>query len=293
MKIELKTNKKLFNNFFMHKEKGENIILGGGDGSARLEILLQFFLYMVKNNLIDKNSVFVDLVSYQSVPIKIQRVLNNYLTNFNHKDLVVFNPTLNNKVNIFNQINFNDHFQKNLLNKHKIFLMPCLEKTRLEYKEFIISQFFNYLKSLPINEGKEIPIFVDNLSDFQDKHFQEYSKIMKTVNEKGYFFINSTYGMFNMHNFENNFQILKDSHKHFFMAHSQINLNNKFVENIKFKEKLNNIQAGQFYYLKDFKLQNINTLKFKDYLEAEPRINENMIYTSGEDLYLSNKIQQF
>ena len=50
MKIELKKNKKLFNNFFMYKEKGENIILGGGDGSARLEILLQFFLYMVKNN---------------------------------------------------------------------------------------------------------------------------------------------------------------------------------------------------------------------------------------------------
>ena len=89
MKIELKTNKKLFNNFFMYKEKGENIILGGGDGSARLEILLQFFLYMVKNNLIDKNSVFVDLVSYQSVPIKIQRVQREGLIpssqNFNKK----------------------------------------------------------------------------------------------------------------------------------------------------------------------------------------------------------------
>ena len=293
MKIELKKDKKIFNKFFIEKEKGENIILGGGDGSARIEILFQFFLYMTKKNIIDKNSVFIDFVNYQVIPIQMQAILNHYLTNFNKKDFVIFNPLLKNKINIFNQIKFNEDFQKNLLNKHKLFLMPCLEKSSFEYRDFIISQVFNYLKSLPNNEGKEIPIFVNHLSDFQDKHFQEYNEIMKTVNKKGYFFINSTYGMFNMHNFENNFQILKDSHKHFFMAHSQVNLNNKFVKNIKFKEKLNNIQAGQFYYLKDFKLQNNDTLKFKDYLEVKPEINENMIYTSGEELYLSNKIQDF
>ena len=292
MKIQLKTNKKIFNNFFMHKEKGENIILGGGDGSARLEILLQFFLYMAKNNLIDKNSVFVDFVNYQIIPAKIQGALNNYLTNFNHKDLVIFNPRLNNNINIFNQINFNEYFQKSLLNKHNIFLMPCLERIRLEYKEFIISQFFNYLKSLPVNKGKEIPIFVHHLSNFQDKHFQEYSEIMKTLNKKGYFFINSTYGMFNIHNFENNFKILKDSHKHFFMANSQVNLNNQFVKNIKFKEKLNNIKAGEFYYLKDFELKNNNTLKFEEYLNSE-LYERKLIYTSGEELYLIHKIQEF
>lgn len=247
---------------------------------------------MVKNNIIDKNSFFIDFVNNKSIPIKIQTTLNHYLTNFNHKDLVIFSPILNNSVNIFNQINFNNNFQKILLNKHKLFLMPCLEKTQLEYKEFLISQFFNYLKSLPINEGKEIPIFVDNLSDFKDKNFQEYSEIMKIVNKKGYFFINSTYGMFNIHNFENNFQILKDSHKHFLIAHSEVNLNNKFIENIKFKKELNKIHAGEFYYLKDFKLKSNNTLRFKEYLNYEI-YEKKLIYTSGEDLYFVDKIQQF
>ena len=292
MKIQLKTNKKIFNNFFIHKEKGENIILGGGDGSGRTEILLHFFLYMVKNNIIDKNSVFVDFLHNQSIPMKIQTTLSKNLQDFNYKDFIIFNPAFKKNFNIFNDIKFNDSFQKKILNKHKLFLMPCLEKSIFEYRDFIISQFFNYLKSLPNNEGKEIPIFVDHLTDFQDKHFQEYSEIMKTVNKKGYFFINSTYGMFNIHNFENNFQILKDSHKHFFIAHSQLNLNNKFIENIKFKKRLNDIQSGEFYYLKDFELKINDTLNFKEHLNHE-LYEENLIYTSGEELYLTNKIQSF
>tara|TARA_Y100000034_G_scaffold136034_1_gene210405 strand:+ start:23249 stop:24127 length:879 start_codon:yes stop_codon:yes gene_type:complete len=292
MKIQLKTNKKIFNNFFMHKEKGENIIIGGGDGSGRTEILLQFFLYMVKNNIIDKNSVFIDFVNNNSIPIKIQTILSNYALDFNHKDFIIFSPTFKNNVNIFNNIKFNDGFQKKLLNKHKFFLMPCLEKSIYEYKKNSISQFFNYLKSLPNNEGKEIPIFVDHLSDFKYQDFKEYSEIMKTVNNKGYFFINSTYGMFNIFDFEKSFQVLKDSHKHFLMAHSQINLDNNFIKHINFKEALNNIESCDFYYLKDFELQSNHTLHLKDFFNSE-LYGDKLIYTSGEELYLSNKIQEF
>jgi hypothetical protein len=114
---------------------------------------------------------------------------------------------------------------------------------------------------------------------------------MKKTNEKGYFFITATYGMFNYHNFEKNFSLMKDNHKHILMAHSQINLNNDFMKDISLKNKLNNISPCNFYYLKDFVLQHKRVMHFPfdipDYLEQLPE------YVRQTDLLTKLKIKNF
>ncbi len=235
------------------KEEKENILFGGGDGSGRSETLrmmiyellsekqISNFLYF---NFLGDNSAFYrtaeTLEPFGLINEKNKLYIYNFLTRLNTNNT--------NTTQYFMTKKAIDNMKTDLSKKNSVFLFPQIEK-------YFIQSFFDILEALPKNTGKEIPIITDNISCFKLDDFINYSKLMKEVNNKGYFFINSIYGMFNLYSFEDSFNILKNDHSHILMANSQINLDNRYMKNIKLEKKLNYIEPGHFYYFKDLKLE--------------------------------------
>lgn len=235
------------------KEEKENILFGGGDGSGRSETLrmmiyellsekqISNFLYF---NFLGDNSAFYrtaeTLEPFGLINEKNKLYIYNFLTRLNTNNT--------NTTQYFMTKKAIDNMKTDLSKKNSVFLFPQIEK-------YFIQSFFDILEALPKNTGKEIPIITDNISCFKLDDFINYSKLMKEVNNKGYFFINSIYGMFNLYSFEYSFNILKNDHSHILMANSQINIDNKYMKNIQLGKKLNHIEPGHFYYFKDLKLE--------------------------------------
>ncbi|MBM26156.1 MAG: hypothetical protein CL760_10835 [Chloroflexi bacterium] len=235
------------------KEEKENILFGGGDGSGRSETLrmmiyellsekqISNFLYF---NFLGDNSAFYrtaeTLEPFGLINEKNKLYIYNFLTRLNTNNT--------NTTQYFMTKKAIDNMKTDLSKKNSVFLLPPIEK-------YFIQSFFDILEALPKNTGKEIPIITDNISCFKLDDFINYSKLMKKVNNKGYFFINSIYGMFNLYSFEDSFNILKNDHSHILMANSQINIDNKYMKNIQLGKKLNHIEPGHFYYFKDLKLE--------------------------------------
>jgi hypothetical protein len=243
------------------KEEKENVLFGGGDGSGRSETLrmimyellsekqISNFLYF---NFLGDNSAFFwtadRLESCDLINEKNKLYAYNFLTNFN-----IFNTKIPQHPMTQKAI---DNMKTDLSKKNSVFLYPAIgNMVSKEIEKYFIQSFFDILEALPNNTGKEIAIITDNLSCFRLDDFIKYSKLMKEVNNKGYFFINSTYGMFNLYSFEDSFNILKNDHSHILMANSQINIDNRYMKNIKLGKKLNHIEPGYFYYFKDLKLE--------------------------------------
>ena len=199
------------------------------------------FLYF---NFLGDNSAFnrtaETLEPFGLINDKIKLYIYNFLTRLNTNNT--------NTTQYFMTKKAIDNMKTDLSKKNSVFLFPQIEK-------YFIQSFFDILEALPKNTGKEIPIITDNISCFKLDDFINYSKLMKEVNNKGYFFINSIYGMFNLYSFEYSFNILKNDHSHILMANSQINIDNKYMKNIQLGKKLNHIEPGHFYYFKDLKLE--------------------------------------
>ena len=293
MKIKL-TNKKnsIFNKtLIINKERGENIIIGGGDGSGRSEMLNNLLYELIFQKHIHKSSIYINFIGDTSQYRKIINCLNEFNL-IKKNDFFLLNSLSTDAYSQFNKLDFKSSLlQDYFTNKHLILLTHSMEKSSTVLQDTMNNKVYELLDNLPENKGAEIPIIIDNISYFKDHHFKKHMETMQNLNKKGYFFINSTYGMFNIHNFDKNFPLLKDNHKHFLMAHSQINLNNQFMKDIKLKIPLNNIHVGEYYYFKDFVLKNKKPMKFpyKDicFLEKMPEL------VSQEDILRKLKIQNF
>ncbi len=79
MKIKLKDKKKLFKKLILNKEKKENILFIGTIGSGHKEFMFSLFDIMKKENLINKRSIFIDLLDYPYYILKWYSIIqNNY-----------------------------------------------------------------------------------------------------------------------------------------------------------------------------------------------------------------------
>ena len=274
MHIKLETGNRFFKKtILLKKNKGENIIFGGGDGSGRSECLNMLFREMILGNYIDKSSIYINLLGDQSAFFKNASLLSesNLL---NENNLIAFESFTNEGLNGFIENDFkNSALQSLLIDKHVYLAMFALEKVGPKHKSVIYNKIYDLIGNLPINKYKEIPIFIDNISDFEDDDFNKYRELVNLGNKKGYFFVTSTCGMFNLKNFYLNFKILKGLHQHFLIARSHLNLDNKFVKHIAFKKKIDDLCPGEFYYLKNFKLENKLPLRFRFY---SPELLDNM-----------------
>lgn len=236
----------------IEKKEKENIIVGGGDGSGRSSVLFDFL-----NDLLNEKQInsFIFL-NFEGSSVFLENI-NSLLTHHGkEKDCFLFHsltPKTHDELMKFDFLK--EETQRNLKDKNIGFLMPYLPATTVDIYEENLNKIFSFLENLPFNKNKEIPIVVDNLSCFNEKYFFRYSEIMKKLNNKGYFFINSTYGMFNINSFDRVFPVLMKDHKHFFIFYSQLNLNNKFINNYNFSNAIKSLDPGSFHYLKDFKLQ--------------------------------------
>lgn len=255
IKLKSTNQNKYFNKeVIITKEKGENIILGGGDGSGRSQILLDILYELIETNQVDK-SIFFNFLGDNSFSYRIYSIFEHLNENPEEK-MLFLNSISENAMSEFRSFDFKDSkTQDYLKDKHLVFSTPALEKTPLKIYDEVFELFYDFLSNLPINNGKEIPIIIDHLSVLNYQNFLMYSDLMKKVNDKGYFFISSTYGMFNIHSFDTVFPLLMKDHKHFFIAHSQVNLENKFIKNSNFSKSIKKLNIGHFHYLKDFKLK--------------------------------------
>jgi hypothetical protein len=262
MKLKMINNNKFFNkNLIFEKEKGENIILGGGAGSGRTELLLQIFKSLLDDRYIDKSSIYITTIGNSLPIIKIISMVIGK-TDLNKDNLFIFNALKN--MDDFISLNLNnEELQKSISNKHKMFLIPSLIKSSKNLIDIVHSQIYDFIKNLPINNEKEIPIFLDEISYFEDNHFDSYNKIIEKANSKGYYFITSVYGMFNIKNLERNLPIFMKNHNHILMACSHLNLNNNFLNKIKLNKPLNKLSEGEFYYFKNSELENKSLLKLR------------------------------
>lgn len=262
MKISMFNNNKIFNKkLLLNKEKGENIIIGGGDGAGRCDILLSLFNQLIKTNQIDKSSIWLNLEGNVSLLYRLVALLEGY--NISVEDNFFFfngmnpHPDFEGEHTFFSSVDFkNRAIQDFVKDRHVLTVTNSLYNPKSDAYKDVLYNAYNFIENLPVNNGKEIPIFIDHISDLKSEDFYQYIRLIEIGNKKGYFFITSTYGMFNLESFDRHFPILQETHRHFLIANSQINLDNKFIEDIKFKEPLKYLIPGMFYYLKDFELQN-------------------------------------
>lgn len=277
MKLLMKNENKIFNKkILLEKEKGENIILGAGDGSGRSGILLCMFNEMIKSKSIGTSSIFINLLGDNGFMAQLVSLLTNHNISV-EDDFFLFNSLTKGLPFEFKDIDFKDPTVYNFIkDKHVLLSLPCIERISFEEGRPILDKMYEFIENLPINEGKEIPIFIEYFPNFKEDDFNKYIDLVKMSNKKGYFFVTITYGMFNFYDFNTQFPILQDTHRHFLMAHSQLNLDNKFMKDIHLKKPLNELDCGYFYYLKDFELQNKETFRFDLYdfslMEVIPKL---------------------
>jgi hypothetical protein len=147
-------NKNFFNKkFILKKERGDNILFGGGDGSAKSEVIIQFLYQMILQKQIYKSSINIDLIGDNSAFLKFISCLDEF--NLTQKeDFFLFNSMSEEFYHSFSKLNFKaSSIQNYLKDKHIFFNMPSLERCTSTLTDTVHSQIYNFINNLPVNKG--------------------------------------------------------------------------------------------------------------------------------------------
>jgi hypothetical protein len=298
MIIKLKENKtkfldKIRNKYpEIKKEKGENILMVGCTGCGKSESMLSLYKLLFLEGYIEDRSIILSIYGDNSIYAKWISILAEHKKrDITKKDFSLFNLMDEKERETFNQINFKSSAVQKILNKHTMFLVPALESSIATLSHNINKQFYDFLKNLPINTGKEIPILITDIYLLSKNNYRRYSKVAKELNKKGYFFITTIEGY--PESIDYSLPILKETFKHMLIMRTESydeKLKSIF-DKIDFKTNVRNLNAGEYYYLKDFKITNKNK-KSLPYLPA-PMVSVLPDYERFDKLLLINKIQGF
>jgi hypothetical protein len=260
MKLILKNPKmNLFaKNTIINKKKGENIYISSSIGAGRTLILIALYQQLFSQKHIDKSSILIHTEGDTSSYLAYRDFLDHNQKLENHQ---LFNLIYKEDKELFFKINFNiPNTTTNFKDKHLFFLLPALNKSDCFVQQIYLKKVYEFLLNLPINNNKnEIPIFFD-LSNLMDvKSLNEYFKIVENLNNKGYFFINSTYGINELQKPKEMLKILQNKNKHIFIF-KQENTIKKYgfvFDNLDYVN-MNSLERMEYHYYVGSILQNKN-----------------------------------
>ena len=238
----------------LNKEKGENILFVGCIGSGKTETQFSLYQLLFSEGYIDERSIYLSVYGDSSVYLKWVSILDKYSKNkINKNDFILFNLLDEKEREVFNLINFKSKGIQKIINKHTMFLFPALEKSASELSLECSKQFTDFLNNLPVNNGKEIPIFISDLYILKKKDYIHYAKIVKDLNNKGYFFVATIEG-YPTGEAEDSVVILKEVFKHIFImkTHTEDEILINIFDKIKLKRNIKDLNAGEYYYLNNF-----------------------------------------
>jgi hypothetical protein len=299
MIIKLKENKpklmdKLFNKTaYLKKERGENILFAGCSHSGKKESMMSLYSLLFSEGYIGEKSIIADFYGDNSIYCQWISILTDAKkSEITKKDFTLFNIMNNKEYENFKKIDFKSTAVQSILNQHTLFIFPALEKCTVPLVADCNKQFYDFLNNLPINTGMEIPILISDIYLLGKNDYRRYSKAVKNANKKGYFFIVTIEG-YPENDIEQSLPILKDIFKHMFIMTTQIDdkkLNDMFSK-MNLKKNIKSLNAGQYYYLKDFNAINKSPKSFP-YLP--PSMLSNLPdYERMDKLILINKINNF
>lgn len=288
MKIIFKENNKKFINKFkksfeLKKSIGENILFLGSNGTGTTNCLFYLFDYFLENKCIQNNSIFIDLNSYSDLYIKwISTLNNNMQKNINGNDFIFFDFHNKNENHFFNQSLKNNKNFFNIFNKHTF-----INSTNPNLKNN--NELYNFLKNLKKNNNKEIPIFIENIHLRSIKDQDYFLDILKTLNEKGYFFICSMQSLDNFKYKEKLNSVF--NHTLHFKTEVIDSSIKKILKNKEIEIDIKNQKSGKYYYINNFKRiePNSKTFPYKDIkiIKNMPKVKKIM------HIVMSNKIKNF
>ena len=253
MKIELRENKRhkfdmLRRKFILEKSNQENILFIGTTGSGKTECLLSFIYNLYNQKKIDKY-IYIDIKGDLSLFVKHSSILDKFKKTFN-----LFNLLKQNNLDFFEKIDFkNITIKKELNKKSLLFLFPALQKSFLQLNQLVNKKIAQFLINLPKNNNKEIPIFIDGIELLKESDFKKFERIVKIINKKGYFVVCSI-SDYSFKKPEDLIMALEKCFQHVFLMKSELH-REEYLENYfsGYKERVHNLNAGEYYYLKDFK----------------------------------------
>jgi hypothetical protein len=237
-------------NLKINKAVGENIIFIGTTGSGTRTCQLKFYDLLMKENLVNEKSIFINSYGENSAYINWMTTLNDFKDNeIRKEDVYIYNLMDQVEFKEFKTIKF---AQYNNLQKPIFFNMNYIERLDDKTKKIYSIKLAEYLNSLPINKGKEIPIIINEISFFKLIDYKKYSNIIKDLNKKGYFLIASISSSYNPNEA---ISYIKESFNHIILMKIEIRDNELdllFPNMFKNKKSLWNLNDGQYYYLNNF-----------------------------------------
>jgi len=165
------------------KERGENILIVGATGSGKLSLMLMVLDSLLINPL---RSIMINALNeewiYESWLLIQERRLGRKVSSF---DFIKFNLTEKFEVSEYKKVNFKSKIVQDVINKPTyIGINNMLHSEKANSK-----LLYRFLKNLPINYGDEIPIFISELSYTVSLNSKFVKEIVKSINNKGYFFV--------------------------------------------------------------------------------------------------------
>ena len=275
-------NKNLFeDNHIFKKNKGENILFIGDTGSGVKDSALNLFKFMLEKKYINNHSIFLDFYGDKLFYFKWISILNDHFSkNITKQNFQLFNLLDDKEMDLFPSLKFNHKIIQNYLKKHVMLLSPVFLYKNKEKN--IETRYLEYLHNLPINEEKEVPIFISGTSFFNLKH----QNLINKLNKIGYFFIviSDSYKI----QFDN-IKKLENIFQHTFIFTSFANLGSALNFNFFELEKFN------YYYF--YKFQSISDNVF-NYPTKELNVLNNLpeyekISTLISEVIFSDKLKNF
>jgi hypothetical protein len=288
MIIKLKNNKSVSECTEIVKKRGENILISGCSISANSVSISSFLSSLLSEGNIDGKSISINTNGDNSFYANWISILQeNKKSDITQRDFLLLNLMYQKELTAFEKINFNKNTVNNLLKDHTLFLCPALEKSSEKLLKMFNKRLYCFLKNLPINTGKEIPILITEISLLKKNDSRRYLRMLKDLNKKGYFLI------ITINSYPENPYFLQEAFKHMLIMKDYTN-NNDLIEIFnkeKLKINIRNLDIFEYYYLKDFKL---TSKKFKKMPYLLPKkLDKYPDYSRMHDFLLIAKINNF